>query len=175
MNLQKFKLLSWNVRGLGCLEKCLVVRNVIREARCDFVCLQETKWNNWELNYVLSLLPSYFQSDCMFITALNSRGGCLISWKRKYLLKSSWATKHTISVLLFDSCTGQQFIITNTYGPSVEDQKNQYLIELRSLAATIDQPWLIAGDFNLARWMIDRTGDMRGISLMADSMTSSQI
>lgn len=143
-----------------------MVRNVIRESRCDFVCQQETKWNNWDLNYVFSLLPSFFQSDCMFINALNSRGGCLISWKRQFQLRSAWATKHTISVLLTDSNTGQQFIITNTYGLSVDDQKNQYLRELKKLAATINHPWIIAGDFNLARWLTDRTGDMRGISLM---------
>ena len=125
MNLKKFKLLSWNCRGLGSLEKCLVIRNVIRVSRCDVVCMQETKWNRMELNYITSVLPSFFQRDCMFINALNSRGGCVISWKRNFHLSSAWATKHSITVLLTEINSGQQFLVTNTYGPSVDDQKNQ--------------------------------------------------
>lgn len=79
MNIKIIKLLSWNCRGLGCLDKCLVVRNVIRASRCDVVCIQETKWNEIELSYVLSVLPTFFENECMYINAINSRGGCLIS------------------------------------------------------------------------------------------------
>lgn len=162
MNLKKFKLLSWNCKGLGSLEKCSVVRNVIRSSRCDVVCMQETKWNKMNLIYVSTVLPSFFEFDCMYIDAIGSRGGSLISWKRKFQLFSAWSTRHTISVHLTEISTGQHFIITNTYGPSVDQQKSEYILELRRLATIIDHPWLIAGDFNLVRWLVDRSGDMRG-------------
>lgn len=83
-------------------------------------------------------------------------------------MNSAWATTHTISVVLTEISSGQKFTVTNTYGPSVDQQKSEYIKELRKLAANIEGPWLIAGDFNLVRWLVDRSGDMRGISLMCE-------
>ena len=39
----KIKMISWNVRSLNDPWKQLVVKNVLREWKCDVVCLQETK------------------------------------------------------------------------------------------------------------------------------------
>lgn len=61
---KKFKILSWNCRGLGCLEKCRVVRNVIRSSRCDVVALQETKWGDFDYWYASTVLPNFFVKEC---------------------------------------------------------------------------------------------------------------
>ena len=37
------RLLSWNVRGLNNPQKREVCKNLLKEWRCDVVCLQETK------------------------------------------------------------------------------------------------------------------------------------
>ena len=39
----KIKMISWNVRGLNDPRKRLVVKNLLREWKCDVVCLQEMK------------------------------------------------------------------------------------------------------------------------------------
>ena len=39
----KIKMISWNVRGLNDPQKRIVVKNMLREWKCDVVCLQETK------------------------------------------------------------------------------------------------------------------------------------
>ena len=39
----KIKMISWNVRDLIDTRKRLVVKNLLREWKCDVVCLQETK------------------------------------------------------------------------------------------------------------------------------------
>ena len=49
------KLLSWNVRGLNNPHKRLVVTNLLKEWKCDIVCLQETKLDNTSSNMVKSL------------------------------------------------------------------------------------------------------------------------
>ena len=41
--LMKIKMISWNVRGLNDPQKRLVVKNLLREWKCNIVCLQETK------------------------------------------------------------------------------------------------------------------------------------
>jgi hypothetical protein len=48
------------------------------------------------------------------------------------------------------------------YGPAEESDKLEFITELRSIANHIQGPWLLVGDFNLVRWLIDRSGDMRG-------------
>ena len=39
----KIKMISWNIRGLNDPQKCLVMKNLLQEWKCDVVCLQETK------------------------------------------------------------------------------------------------------------------------------------
>lgn len=60
MNAKKMKILCWNVRGLGLASKCDVVRNVIKNSRCEICCMQEVKWNTFEFAYVNRVLPSFF-------------------------------------------------------------------------------------------------------------------
>lgn len=168
MSFKKIKVLSWNYRGLGSLEKCLVIRNVIRSSRCDVVCLQEMKLSSLGFAHVSTMLPSFFQTQCAFIDAIGSAGGCIIAWKRSYLFLSSWSTTHSISVLLLQINSGKEFEVTNVYGPSRDDDKLEFIREIRSLANNISKPWIIIGDFNLVRWLVDRTGDMRGFGLMSE-------
>ena len=82
MILKKFKLLSWNCRGLGALEKCGVVRDVVRKSRCDICLFQETKWNSFDLAHYFTALPSYFDQNCAVIDPISTSGGCLIAWRR---------------------------------------------------------------------------------------------
>lgn len=166
MLLKNFKLISWNTRGLGDVDKCKVVRNVIRQERVEVVCLQETKWNRLDYSYVAAVLLSYYDMAVVYTQASNSAGGCLIGWKRAYTLLNSWVTKHTCTAQLRHIPTDQEFSITNVYGPSNEREKGEFIEELRQVAANITGPWIIAGDFNLVRWIQDRSADHRGIAIM---------
>ena len=51
----KPKILSWNVRGLNAREKCLRVRNLLRDWKVDIVCFQETKIDAMSRRIVRSL------------------------------------------------------------------------------------------------------------------------
>jgi len=42
-NNRKWKILSWNVRGLNAPWKWNPIRNKVNEAQCDIICFQETK------------------------------------------------------------------------------------------------------------------------------------
>lgn len=166
MFLKKFKFLSWNVRGLGDDEKCNVVRNVIKNSRCDVCVLQETKCNKFVLSYILRFLPSFFSFDVAYNLASNSKGGTIIIWKRTFELVSSWSTRHSVTVLLRQISTGAQFLVTNVYGPSEDALKPQFIDELRSLLSLVAVPWILAGDFNLTRWLTDRSANMGSFNLM---------
>lgn len=168
MNLKSLKILNWNTRGLGGLEKCNVVKNTIRESRCDICCLQETKWSSDDPAIHAMALPNFFEKRCAALLAIGTREGVIISWKKSYTYLSSRATKHTISVILRQEQTGNSFLISAVYGPSIDNPtlKREFIEELRQLGGLVHLPWILLGDFNLARWLSDRPGDFRGMSLM---------
>ena len=103
---KKFKLLSWNVRGLGGDEKCNIVRNIIKNGRCDVIVFQETKCNAIDLTYILRFLPSFFSLETVYNLALNSAGGTLIAWKKSFQLMKSWSTRHSVTVQLLHVPSG---------------------------------------------------------------------
>ena len=78
MNFKQIKLLSWNVRGLGSIQKCSVVRNVVREYRCHVICIQESKWSGYDFAYVSSVLPSCFDKECVMLNARGTAGVVLL-------------------------------------------------------------------------------------------------
>lgn len=157
--LEKMRVLNWNVRGLGCVKKINVVRDVIRTSRCDIVCFQETKWNKYDLSYYFRLLPSFFETNCVTLHAEGTAGGCLVAWKREYELISSWATRHTVTVVLKQRSTGNMAAVTLVYGLSRDDLKVSFMREIKFLADAIHVPWILVHDFNLVRWLIDRSAD----------------
>lgn len=156
MFLQNFNLLCWNVRGLGCTEKCGVVRNIIKNSRCDVCLLQETKCNKMDVGVVLKYLLSFFNSEVAYNQAINSAGGILIAWKRSFQLLSSWSSRHCVTVLLRQTSSGWLIQITSVYGPTEDALKHGFISELHSIAASTSAPWILAGDFNLTRWLTDR-------------------
>lgn len=71
-----FGVMSWNVRGLGDLVKCGVVRDAIMSANPCVTCLQETKLHDITKTSALSFLPPSLDSF-QFIPAARSRVGIL--------------------------------------------------------------------------------------------------
>ena len=49
------KILSWNVRGLNDCRKRLIVKNLLREWKCDVICLQKTNLASLDRQLVGSL------------------------------------------------------------------------------------------------------------------------
>ena len=48
------KILSWNVRGLNDGRKRLIVKNLLRDWKCDVICLQETKLAAWTASWLIA-------------------------------------------------------------------------------------------------------------------------
>lgn len=107
---KKLKVLSWNCRRLGLVDKCNVVCEVIRSSRCDVVLLQQTKLNELSLSYTRCFLPSFFNPSCVYNLADRSKGGIIIAWKNNFELLKSWSTYHMALALLKNKSTNVQTI-----------------------------------------------------------------
>lgn len=128
--------------------------------------IQETKCNTVDLFSMSRFLPSYFDPNVAFNLSIGTAGGSIIAWKRSYTLLNSWSTCHTITTVLKSSTMGVKMMITNIYGPSEDVLKPAFVEELRHIAVWVDLPWILAGDFNLVRWLMDRSSSIRGFALM---------
>lgn len=148
-------------------EKSDIVRNLIKDSRCDVICIQETKRNKDELKYTSRVLPSFFERNCVILSAKESLGGCLISWKRSFLLLNSWVSEHTCSTVLLQKNTGAKLVVTNAYGPLGETSKYLFFKEICYIATLVSTPWVLAGDFNVVRWIRDWSGAMRNFNNMS--------
>ena len=75
---RSWKVFSWNVRGINAEWKWDVVRNKILQSSCDIFCLQETKRDNFDINFLRKLSPNCF--DCFdFLPSVGASGGILVA------------------------------------------------------------------------------------------------
>ena len=78
------KILSWNVRGLNDCQKRSIVKNLLREWKCDVICLQETKLFGLDRQMVGSLWSCPFV-DWVALDAIQTTGGVLLMWDSRVL------------------------------------------------------------------------------------------
>jgi exonuclease III len=142
------KIIIWNVRGLNKKARRDAVRQTIVSARPDMVCLQETKKASISRFMVMSLLGSEFD-HFICLPALGTRGGILVAWKGGTCkVLQTRVDSFSVSVQV-DHISGTPWWFTGVYGPQPDDQKLQFLNELRTFRSACFGPWIIGGDVNL--------------------------
>ena len=82
----KLKMVSWNVRDLNDSQKCLVVRNLLREWQCNVVSLQETKLAGIDRQLVCNIWGCQYV-DWVALDVDQIAVGVLIMWDRRVLEK----------------------------------------------------------------------------------------
>lgn len=148
----------WNVRGLGDDDKCTVVNSAVVDMSPAVLCMQETKLRAPTSFKLKTILPrSLSANEC--IDADGASGGILTAWDASnWQLLSRHAGQFCLTTELRSTSENLRFFITNVYAPCDAASRDEFFDELRSLGALCTGPWLIAGDFNIARWPDDRSG-----------------
>ena len=143
-------ILIWNVRGLNSVARRNVVRSLVVSTKIDIVCLQETKMVAISREIILSMLGSDFDNNYICLPSVGASGGILIAWRSRLgAIQASRKDNHSASVQ-FCSASGSPWWLTCVYGPQDNQEKLQFLQELRDIRVQCTGAWLVAGDFNLS-------------------------
>jgi exonuclease III len=71
--------MNWNLRGINSEKKWLALYNKIEESGCDIICLQETKRENFDMEYLRKFCHKKFEKF-EFVSLVGASGGLIIIW-----------------------------------------------------------------------------------------------
>jgi len=74
-NARSISILSWNVCGLGDLDKCTIVRDALHAAAPSVACIQESKLQDISTFKAKTFLPIKLSNSFRYNSASGSRGG----------------------------------------------------------------------------------------------------
>ncbi|KAJ1268314.1 hypothetical protein BS78_07G125300 [Paspalum vaginatum] len=151
-------ILNWNVRGLNEGARRDAVQDLVRDTGCTIACLQETKLAVVDQPVIARTLGAKFINHYAALPASQTRGGILLAVSEDHFtLSNVYTSNNTITALITTKADGTEWWISVVYGPQSDADKLLFLQELRALASTIRERWLILGDFNLIYQAADKS------------------
>ena len=93
----------------------------------------------------------------------NSTGGILMLWDSKKIgILDAEAFRNYLSLVCQPLGDKEIHMITNVYGPQKREVKLKLLTSLEELRVRHpNMPWIIARDFNMIRFLIEKKGGIR--------------
>lgn len=144
------RLLNWNVRGLNDGAKQDAVNELVRDTGATIVCLQETKLQIMDQSAVSRTAGPKFANSFAVLPAAHTRGGILLAVNEDFFdLSDIQLSTHAITATITMRADRIQWQINVVYGPQRDDEKIQFLQELKNIPVPAHDRWLILGDFNL--------------------------
>jgi exonuclease III len=146
------RVVSWNIRGLGRLDKRREVRKLVGEKRPFILCLQETKLAVSDVSLCNSL---WGDSNHAFSyrPSVGASGGMLITWDFEEV--EVWSTvsqDHMLQVHGRFLKTNEEFYLFNIYAPCEARAKQELWAGLSvRLQLVRGAKVCVCGDFNAVR------------------------
>ena len=115
--------------------------------KVDIVCIQETKMETISRQYVPALCPGFFLQPLQFVPSVGASGGLLVAWKHDLGPAISTRVDAHSTSIQFQPAETEPWWLTSVHGPQGNDEKIQFLQELRGVRAACHGPWVLAGEF----------------------------
>jgi exonuclease III len=107
----------------------------------------------------MTFLPLGF-SAFSFLPSVGASGGIITAWDpRQVTHLSDCQLQFSLSSSFEIAADGTRFTISNIYAPCDRERRVDFLTELQSLSDLDSDPWLLVGDFNIARYAEDKNND----------------
>jgi exonuclease III len=146
------KIILWNVRGLGSVEKWKEVRNLVEEKGPSILCIQETKMPVYD-DVLCDSLWAGTPHSFSYGPSVGASGGLLILWDCS--LVEVWSTVSFERVVMIYGRfiqSNEEFYLCNVYAPFDNGEK-QVLWEALTmlLQQMLGKNVCICGDFNIVQ------------------------
>jgi len=149
--------LLWSIRGLGKIGRVPALVGKIRDNHVDFVGIMETKKKEFSSGFLKSLTWNVPFNWCQ-LEAQGTAGGILVGANSDvFTITVLEILKFSTSVMLTNKKNNFSWKLIVIYGPAYEDRKVEFLDELQHIMNSWKGPLLIGGDFNLVRFISDKS------------------
>ncbi|KAK2392457.1 hypothetical protein QL285_065815 [Trifolium repens] len=157
------KIVSWNVRGLGRVDKRNEVRKLVREKNPLVVCLQETKLQTCD-NFLCTAMWGSTPFGFSFRPSVGASGGLLTIWDTTEVeMWSSLSRDHALWCHGRFIKTGEEFWVANVYAPCEGGAKQRLWDSLSArLQVLRGMRVCVCGDFNAVRSIAERRSTSNG-------------
>ena len=97
--LKQWVILCWNIRGINAREKQLALMNAIKVSGCSVICLQETKKEDFDLQFIKSCCPTKFD-EFVFVPSVGALVASLLYGIVQFFLEWSCIVKSLLSLFI---------------------------------------------------------------------------
>jgi hypothetical protein len=155
--------------GLNNKARRKVVKDFAQDYRCTIATLQETKLELISAEDICETLGPRFSKQFAYLPAQGTRGGAAIAVDEDYYtIIHSKHHQHTVTVCIASTQCVADWWLTVVYGPQGDNDKIDFLRELREIKAVVGDKWLVIGDFNLILQAEDKSNDNLNRRLMGE-------
>jgi exonuclease III len=128
-----------------------VLKEMVEDQHCRIiVCIQETKVQNVDDAFVQSCLGPRFIGSYVTQPANGTCGGLLLACSNEhYSIMQVDVRRSSVTVQIKQRKDNAEWSLTGVYGPQSDNDKIEFLQELRQLKQAVQTQWLLLGDFNL--------------------------
>jgi len=142
-------------------DKCLRVRNLLRQWKADIICLHESKLE-FISSSVLRSLWGYQHMDWCYSPSREAFGGILVMWDKRVVEKIEECVGENIVACSFRRVEdGFSWAFAGVYGPNNDCDRRLLWEELAGLLSWWNLPCCIGGDFNIICFPSERLSEAR--------------
>jgi exonuclease III len=151
--------LNWNVRGLNSPARQQVLKNLIARNKCSIVCVQESKLQAVDGMIIGSTMGQQFVGQYATLSAEGTRGGIILACSQDLYPMSQVVTRrYSVTASITRKFDNEAWALTVVYGPQSESDKLCFMQELKAIKQTVQDRWMLLGDFNLISRASDKSG-----------------
>lgn len=101
-------------------------------------------------------------SEWANVAAVGIVGGILCAWNPLSVEKAEEvAGQFSLSVVFKDIQLGHSWMFTGVYGPASSSNREEFWEELKGLKRTWPSPWVVGGDFDVIRFVDEKSSGGR--------------
>lgn len=162
----KTKIITWNIGGLCDRSRRDELKVLLRLWKPHILCLQETHVSNWQRHQVKQFWGGN-NFDWVALDSNGNSGGIIVVWNtNKVVVTESLLGAFSVSIRCRFISENFNWLLTTVYGPVLNNEKNQFWAELRDIRTIWEEPWVLCGDFNVTRFLHERSGRNRNSKSM---------